>query len=132
MNASKTDILSLLRQVGHAVAQLRQTLEQLELPGLESAVQEAQAAVDSLNAFPGGLVGVRQSIQALPSPQKEEALRTLDKARLDQDVNAELLKAAMQRNAALQAYAAQASASATYSSEGGVPVSGTGTLLGKF
>jgi hypothetical protein len=37
----------------------------------------------------------------------------------------------MQRNAALQAYAAQIRPDATYSSGGGVPFAGSGELLGK-
>ena len=114
------------------MAQLRRTLEQLELPGLEPAVRQAQAALEQLQHYPGGQDALRQAIDNLPDAQRQQAQRQLEQARLDHEVNGELLKAALQRNAAMQAYTAQASASATYSSEGGVPVAGAGTLFGKF
>ena len=114
------------------MAQLRRTLEQLELPGLEPAVRQAQAALEQLQHYPGGQDALRQAIDNLPDAQRHQAQRQLEQARLDHEVNGELLKAALQRNAAMQAYTAQASASATYSSEGGVPVAGAGTLFGKF
>ena len=132
MSASAPPVLDLLAQVAHAVAQLRRTLEQLELPGLEPAVRQAQAALEQLQHYPGGQDALRQAIDNLPDAQRQQAQRQLEQARLDHEVNGELLKAALQRNAAMQAYTAQASASATYSSEGGVPVAGAGTLFGKF
>jgi len=132
VSASAPPVLDLLAQVAHAVAQLRRTLEQLELPGLEPAVRQAQAALEQLQHYPGGQDALRQAIDNLPDAQRQQAQRQLEQARLDHEVNGELLKAALQRNAAMQAYTAQASASATYSSEGGVPVAGAGTLFGKF
>lgn len=132
MSASAPPVLDLLAQVAHAVAQLRRTLEQLELPGLEPAVRQAQAALEQLQHYPGGQDALRQAIDNLPDAQRQQAQRQLEQARLDHEVNGELLKAALQRNAAMQAYTAQASASATYSIEGGVPVAGAGTLFGKF
>ena len=132
MSASAPPVLDLLAQVAHAVAQLRRTLEQLELPGLEPAVRQAQAALEQLQHYPGGQDALRQAIDNLPDAQRQQAQRQLEQARLDHEVNGELLKPALQRNAAMQAYTAQASASATYSSEGGVPVAGAGTLFGKF
>lgn len=132
MSASAPPVLDLLAQVAHAVAQLRRTLEQLELPGLEPAVRQAQAALEQLQHYPGGQDALRQAIGNLPDAQRQQAQHQLEQARLDHEVNGELLKAALQRNAAMQAYTAQASASATYSSEGGVPVAGAGTLFGKF
>ena len=132
MSSSSPSVLDLLGQVAHAVAQLRRTLEQLELPGLEPAVRQAQAALEQLQNFPGGQPALRLAIDSLPAQQRQQAQDQLERARLDHEVNGQLLKAALQRNAAMQAYTAQASASATYSSEGGVPVAGAGTLLGKF
>jgi flagellar biosynthesis/type III secretory pathway chaperone len=122
----------LLDEVVQAVSSLRQLLEQQRLTELESALVSTQMAVTKLNAFPGGIAGLRAAIDALPETLREPALAKLQCAKQDYDVNAELIRLAMQRNAALQAYAAQSSAAATYSSEGGVSMVNTGSLLGKF
>lgn len=122
----------LLDEVVQAVSSLRQLLEQQRLTELESALVSTQMAVNKLNAYPGGVAGLRAAIDALPEELREPALAQLQRARQDYDVNAELIRLAMQRNAALQAYAAQSSAAATYSSEGGVSMVNTGSLLGKF
>ena len=122
----------LLEEVVQAVSGLRQLLEQQRLTELEPALVSTQLAVNKLNAFPGGVAGLRSAIEALPESLREQALEKLQRARQDYDVNAELIRLAMQRNAALQAYAAQSSAAATYSSEGGVSMVNTGSLLGKF
>jgi flagellar biosynthesis/type III secretory pathway chaperone len=122
----------LLDEVVQAVSGLRQLLEQQRLTELEPALVNTQLAVNKLNAYPGGVAGLRTAIEALPDGLREQALEKLQRARQDHDVNAELIRLAMQRNAALQAYAAQSSAAATYSSEGGVSMVNTGSLLGKF
>ena len=126
------EVQALLDEVVQAVGSLRQTLEQQRLTELEPVLVQAQFAISKLNAYPGGVVGLRSAIDALPDTSKQQALATLQQARQDYDVNAELIRLAMQRNAALQAYAAQSSAAATYSSEGGVSMVNTGSLLGKF
>jgi flagellar biosynthesis/type III secretory pathway chaperone len=122
----------LLDEVVQAVAGLRLLLEQQRLTELEPALVNTQLAVNKLNAYPGGVAGLRAAIEGLPDGEREQALEKLQRARQDYDVNAELIRLAMQRNAALQAYAAQSSAAATYSSEGGVSMVNTGSLLGKF
>ena len=122
----------LLDEVVQAVAGLRLLLEQQRLTELEPALVNTQLAVNKLNAYPGGVAGLRAAIEELPDGEREQALEKLQRARQDYDVNAELIRLAMQRNAALQAYAAQSSAAATYSSEGGVSMVNTGSLLGKF
>jgi len=126
------DIHPLLDEVASAVSALRQRLEQQQLQHLEDALASTQRAVDKLNAYPGGIAGLRQAIDALPEPLRAQALGKLDRLREDYNVNAELIRLAMQRNAAVQAYAAQSSAAATYSSEGGVSMVNPGSLLGKF
>ena len=126
------DIHSLLDDVAAAVGQLRQLLEQQQVQNLESALVSMQLAVDKLNGYPGGVAGLRAAIETLPEPARQEALTRLQRLRQDYDINAELIRLAMQRNAAVQAYAAQTSAAATYSSEGGVSMSNPGSLLGKF
>jgi flagellar biosynthesis/type III secretory pathway chaperone len=122
----------LVNQVADAVAKLRVCLEQLDMKALEESIANAQLAIDALNAFPGGAEAVRSAINSLPEPDRDTLAQKLEEARQDQDINAELIRLAMQRNAALQAHFAQQSDSATYSQEGGVPVKDSGKLLGRF
>ncbi len=129
MSATVSD---LVEQVAHAVGQLRTTLEKHELPGLEAAILKAQQALQSLENFPGGVDGLRKRIAILSIDEQKLLNEQLEQARSDHQINAELIRLALQRNAALQAYAAQSSAAATYSSEGGVSFLGGGQLLGKF
>ena len=89
-------------------------------------------ALKALEDYPGGVEGLRQFIATLPEDEQTQLNTRLAQARDDHQLNTDLIKLAMQRNAALQAYAAQSSAGATYSSEGGVSFLGGGQLLGKF
>ena len=123
---------NLVEQVATAVAELRTTLENHALPGLEEAILNSQMALKALENHPGGVEGLRQLIATLPEEQQQQLNARLTQARDDHMLNTDLIKLAMQRNAALQAYAAQSSAGATYSSEGGVSFLGGGQLLGKF
>ena len=126
------NVQALVEQVAQAVMQLRVTLENHELPGLEAAIVNSQMALKGLEAHPGGVEGLRQLIATFPEAQQQELNSRLEQARTDHQLNSDLIRLAMQRNAALQAYAAQSSAGATYSSEGGVSFLGGGQLLGKF
>ena len=123
---------ALVEQVSNAVAELRTTLEKHELPGLETAILNSQMALKALEDHPGGVEGLRQLIATFSEAQQQELNTRLEQARTDHQLNSDLIRLAMQRNAALQAYAAQSSAGATYSSEGGVSFLGGGQLLGKF
>jgi hypothetical protein len=123
---------ALVEQVSNAVAELRTTLEKHELPGLETAILNSQMALKALEDHPGGVEGLRQLIATFPEAKQQELNTRLEQARADHQLNSDLIRLAMQRNAALQAYAAQSSAGATYSSEGGVSFLGGGQLLGKF
>jgi hypothetical protein len=89
-------------------------------------------ALKALENHPGGVEGLRQLIATLSEDEQTQLNTRLEQARADHQLNADLIRLAMQRNAALQAYAAQSSAGATYSSEGGVSFLGGGQLLGKF
>ena len=119
---------ALVEQVAQAVHELRITLENHALPGLEAAIVNSQMALKGLENHPGGVDGLKQLIATYPADQQKQLNDRLAQARSDGD----LIRLAMQRNAALQAYAAQSSAGATYSSEGGVSFLGGGQLLGKF
>ena len=123
---------NLIEQVAQAVHELNVTLENHALPNLETAILNSQMALKSLENHPGGVDGLKQLIASFSEEQQKELNDRLAQARSDHQLNGELLRLAMQRNAALQAYAAQTSASAIYSSEGGVSFLGGGQLLGKF
>ena len=123
---------NLIEQVAQAVHELKVTLENHALPNLETAILNSQMALTSLENHPGGVDGLKQLIASFSEEQQKELNDRLAQARSDHQLNGELLRLAMQRNAALQAYAAQTSASAIYSSEGGVSFLGGGQLLGKF
>jgi flagellar biosynthesis/type III secretory pathway chaperone len=123
---------NLIEQVAQAVYELKVTLENHALPNLETAILNSQMALKSLENHPGGVDGLKQLIASFSEEQQKELNDRLAQARSDHQLNGELLRLAMQRNAALQAYAAQTSASAIYSSEGGVSFLGGGQLLGKF
>ena len=122
----------LIEQVAQAVHELKVTLENHALPNLETAILNSQMALKSLENHPGGVDGLKQLIASFSEEEQKELNDRLAQARSDHQLNGELLRLAMQRNAALQAYAAQTSASAIYSSEGGVSFLGGGQLLGKF
>ncbi len=123
---------ALVEQVATAVHELRTTLENHQLPGLETAILNSQMALKGLENHPGGVDGLKQLIASYTPEEQTQLNSRLAQARSDHQLNGELLRLAMQRDAALQAYAAQSSASATYSSEGGVSFLGGGQLLGKF
>lgn len=123
---------ALIEQVALAVHELKVTLENHALPNLENAILNSQMALQSLENHPGGVDGLKQLIASYTEDQQKQLNERLAQARSDHQLNGELLRLAMQRNAALQAYAAQSSASAIYSSEGGVSFLGGGQLLGKF
>ena len=114
-------IQSQVDQVANAVAFLRSTLEANRIDDLTDALAKAQAALDQMNAYPGGVEKLRKDITALDQPLRQEIESKLEKAGLDHQVNGELIKLAMQKNAALQAFIAQQSDSATYSSSGSIP-----------
>lgn len=125
-------IAELTRKVADSVALLKQTLEKNQLEALEAAIAQVQVAMDALGAFPGGSDALVLAIDQLPAEQRAQARSLLQQAKLDHEVSGQLIRMAQQRNAALQAYTAQHSAAATYSSEGGVSMVGSGNLLGKF
>ncbi len=114
-----------------ALAHLRSRLEQDDLDGLMDALAKTQAALDQLNAYPGGIEQLKRDIDSLASPLREEIQKTLESATLDHQINGELIRLALQKNAALQAYIAQQSDSATYSNKGAIPGVGSGILSKK-
>jgi flagellar biosynthesis/type III secretory pathway chaperone len=117
--------------VASSLAHLRSRLEQNDINGMNDALVNTQAALDELNAYPGGIEQLKLDINQLPSPLKEEVSAKLEAATLDHQINGELIRLAIQKNAALQAYVAQQSDSATYSNKGSIPGVGSGILSKK-
>lgn len=107
-----------VQAVNQALHHVRSALETNNLDTLPQALTQAQAAVDSLNAYPGGAEQLRSDIDQLPAAERDQVRQWLDEASVHQQVNGQLIKLAMQKNAALQAYIAQESDAATYSNTG--------------
>lgn len=120
-----------IAQVASTLAHLRSRLEQNDIDGLNDALVKTQAALDELNAYPGGIEQLKLDINQLPSPEREEVNAKLDAANLDHQINGELIRLAIQKNAALQAFVAQQSDSATYSNKGAIPGIESGILSRK-
>ena len=79
-----------------ALAHLRSRLEQDDYDGLMDALAKTQAALDQLNAYPGGIEQLKRDIEQLPSPLNDEIRATLEAATLDHQVNGELIRLALQ------------------------------------
>ena len=120
-----------ISNVASSLAHLRLRLEQNDVDGMTDALAKTQVALDELNAYPGGIEQLKKDIDQLPSPLKEEVNAKLEAATLDHQINGELIRLAIQKNAALQAYIAQQSDSATYSNKGSIPGVESGILSKK-
>ena len=60
---------NLVEQVAKAVAELRTTLENHALPGLETAILNSQMALKALEDHPGGVEGLRKLIATFSEEQ---------------------------------------------------------------
>ena len=120
-----------ISNVASSLAHLRLRLEQNDVDGMTDALAKTQVALDEMNAYPGGIEQLKIDIDQLPSPLKEEVNAKLEAATLDHQINGELIRLAIQKNAALQAYIAQQSDSATYSNKGSIPGVESGILSKK-
>ena len=127
-----TQVTALLHDLADSVGQLRAALQNPLLSDMEQVLARAQAALDAVNAWPGGSEALQAAMDELPPEAKALAQERLSQARQDHAVNAELLALAMQRNAALQAEAAITAEEATYSSDRAYQMGSSGRLLGKF
>ena len=106
-------------------------LEDAHVTELETAVLRVETLNERLSNYPGGLDAIRTEINQLEEPARDQIRARLESARQQHDLNQSLIKLAIQRNVALQSYSAQTNFSATYSSDGGVPLAGSNNLLGK-
>jgi hypothetical protein len=106
-------------------------LQEARITELESGVLRVEALNERLSNYPGGSDALRNQINQLEEPTRNAIRAKLESTRQQHDLNQSLIKLAIQRNVALQSYSAQTNLSATYSSDGGVPLAGSNNLLGK-
>ena len=81
------NVQALVEQVAQAVMQLRVTLENHELPGLEAAIVNSQMALKGLEAHPGGVEGLRQLITTFPADAQKQLNDRLEEARSNHQLN---------------------------------------------
>jgi hypothetical protein len=120
-----------LEKIDIAVRDLRSALEANDMDGLPAALELTNAALESINAYPGGVEKLRGDINQFPEGQKEQLLNLLNETSTNHQINGDLIRLAMQRSAAMQSFIAQQAPSATYGSDGGVPGSVGGVLSRK-
>ena len=113
-----------------SVAALRQVLEAERVDDYPAAIDSAQKALDAIGVYPGGSDSLRDALDRCAEQDKLRLRELINKASVDHKVNGELIRIAMQKNAALRATVAQQSAEATYSDRGHVP-SVLGSLLSR-
>jgi hypothetical protein len=122
----------LTHQLMQSVRSLKTRLEQNQIEGLEETLAKVQVAMDAFHRHPGGPDVLIKEIDESEPAKRQEIKTKLQQIKIEHEVCGRLIKLAMQRNAALQAYAAQPDAAATYSPEGGVSMVVGGKLLGRF
>jgi hypothetical protein len=120
-----------LEKIDVAVRGLRTALEANDMDRLPAALELTNAALDSINAYPGGVEKLRGDINQFPGGQKEQLLNLLNETSTNHQINGDLIRLAMQRSSAMQSFIAQQAPSATYGSDGGVPGSVGGVLSRK-
>ena len=91
------NVQALVEQVAQAVMQLRVTLENHELPGLEAAIVNSQMALKGLEAHPGGVEGLRQLITTFPADAQKQLNDRLEEARSNHQLNSDLIRLGAQR-----------------------------------
>jgi len=120
----------LIDRLADAMSRQRSALEAFDYAALEAMLPDCEAALADIQAYPGGVDALRQDLAALPPADREELTACLERANVDHRIGRDLIALAMQRSAALQAFAATQSEGATYSQEGGVSHA-AGTLLSR-
>lgn len=124
-------LAALVGELCEAVFAVTGILKEARLLELEAAVLRVEALNERLSSYPGGSEELRNQIDRLEEPTRNTIRAKLETARDQHDLNQSLIKLAIQRNVALQSYSAQTNLSATYSSDGGVPLTDSNKLLGK-
>ncbi|NBO82120.1 MAG: hypothetical protein EBU75_04620 [Betaproteobacteria bacterium] len=127
---SAPEVASVIEQMASSVGALRAVLEAERIDEYPSAIDAAQKALDAIAGYPGGIDSLRSALDRSAEQEKLRLRELITKASIDHKINGELIRIAMQKNAALQATVAQQSAEATYSDRGHVP-SVLGSLLSR-
>ena len=130
-NIGAESLAELISELCSAVFAVTDILQAAQITELEPAVLRVEALNERLSKYPGGPDELRKQISKLDEPVRDVIRAQLESARQQHDLNQSLIKLAIQRNVALQSYSAQTNLSATYSSDGGVPLAGSNNLLGK-
>lgn len=124
-------VRALLESVANSLVDLKALLEANNILDLESALKRLQDTLNRLTSL-GGLDGLISTIKALPEADRNDCEMLLKTVSENQEIISGLIRLAMQRNLALQAYSAQTNPGATYSSGGGIDINPKGDLLGKY
>jgi hypothetical protein len=125
------ELRAFLDKIDIAVRDLRTALEANDMDRLPAALELTNAALESINAYPGGVEKLRGDINQFPEGQKEQLLSLLNETSTNHQINGDLIRLAMQRSAAMLSFIAQQAPGATYGSDGGVPGSVGGVLSRK-
>jgi hypothetical protein len=123
---------NLAHDLSRSIADLKSKLEQHQIDDIEASIAKVQVAMDAFQRHPGGMDELLRTIDLMEPAPRDEMRGVLRQIKLEYEVCGQLIKLAMQRNAALQAYAAQNDAAAIYSAQGGVSMVAGSKLLGKF
>jgi len=111
--------VSVLQALVDALAGQRAALEQARYASLAGLTAEIERHYTALATWPGGMQALRDVTTALPDAERQALRAMLARVDADNRINGELIRVAMQRVAALHAFAAAGSVSGTYGGKGG-------------
>ncbi|MEY3202692.1 MAG: hypothetical protein RIR70_2242 [Pseudomonadota bacterium] len=127
---SERTLERVIDRLAQAMSHQRSVLEASDYAALEALLPDCESALAELESYPGGMAAVKRDLDALPEVDRQSLAARLERANIDHRVGRDLIALAMQRSAALHAFAATQSESATYSQEGSVSHA-TGSLLSR-
>lgn len=110
---------SVLQVLADALARQRAVLEQGTFASLGSLTAEIERHFTALTAWPGGPAALRAAIAALPEAERQVLRGLLERVDADNRISGDLIRVAMQRMAAIQAFTAAGSDSGTYGGKSG-------------
>lgn len=121
MSSPVVSVSDIISSMASSVRELRVALDEQRIDDYPQAIENAQKALDVITQFPGGPEQLRGEIDRCSEQEKLRLRELLMQASVDHKVSGELIRLAMQKNAALQANMAQQSHAATYSGRGQIP-----------
>lgn len=123
--AAADPLTPLLAALADALARQRQALEAGDLSQLGALNAQIASAFDAIGGFAGGAEGLRRVVSDLAAPERQALRALLLQSENDNLVNGELIRIAMHRVAAIQAFRAASSEAGTYGPGAGAADSGT-------